>query len=1118
MARKFLDFPDWSKGMVIGASRIDLPPTVPWRIENIDLSIPMKPGLVPQDALLGLGAGGVGHDPYPDHNARATALYGWNWHDIGDPFDRIFPISLFGTDFMFRRWKDGSDNEELHVCLKTGSAWVELVSTGILDDPQPLGSNLFLPITTTSLIAWEPTATTDLSVFGGGVYKIETTFHDEDPGSVGGGQGSTPYVSSGTDLFIGYRVVEVPVDTYDIGIFGGILNDGQTEERIEYWLAINSFTTGDSVDVSASEFDTTVPPLAIDVLENPNHPCLANWMFLGYSITGDLFEDGATAISATSGRKMHLRLLGASQSWYGFTGGGTITQVAGSTALTKDLTVTSGLVLERASDDTNPNDSGTLDYPVKVSDDDLLITYASGTGDFTNPAWSAGNYNTENTQEGSTGRAPNVKVKPFRWYIPLDTTNPKKTWDDCPFNVPEGFPPKSLWEAGDTIQYYLVGEYGHGGFSVPVAIGDPVQIWKGNTVDTGVRVQFWMPVKSGSTIYWPIGIDRYHVFRAVVGVAGKIYDDVWLFSADRETSSWLGGGTDYIATAMLLSEEWSSGVGAITNARGNGGLTQDNAYSALFDSDYMTNTVRYPFVNLEMVHSGDGTDLADYIENLAYLCARGAIHEKWRSSHSKSIDPFSKAGVGYHTFVDWGQTRGGDTSRTVLGISLDELMNDTLDVNDLIPIGSSLGRMFYRLGSGERTLIYYSLVDQPTIIPPQNFISMGDTGEAVGISNVHGFIMFFFRRKLVILDARQGLDQSWSIMGEYEGAGCVSKDTIAKLHGTTMWVGGEHIWRWDGTEKDPYIASEYFDYPGFGKDIETASTYMWGFMDPVRGDYLLYFPHSSSYTALGQEVFNSLWGDEPRLLVYHLANGKFSTETLRSFVQANDSAVYETLKYAGYPIFLENMTLIPVGSSATHEDFYYMAVRQEYTKLTASHTWTTADDLATPLWKLPVIELGILDFGSSITEKALKRLQAAFSGGDFGGWTAPTVDAHWLALGHWKIDIWRYNREFNADQGVDGEATLPTGSEDLVTHRATADWSYDFKTHDYGDGAAEETSTWRQDKASIFEIPIFGQRGRFFGVRLVGGVWDAVTYDAGYTVAPFEIGKLGLTYEIEEAF
>ena len=76
--------------------------------------------------------------------------------------------------------------------------------------------------------------------------------------------------------------------------------------------------------------------------------------------------------------------------------------------------------------------------------------------------------------------------------------------------------------------------------------------------------------------------------------------------------------------------------------------------------------------------------------------------------------------------------------------------------------------------------------------------------------------------------------------------------------------------------------------------------------------------------------------------------------------------------------------------------------------------------------------------------------------------------------------------------------------------------TYDFKTHLYGDGAAEETSTWRQDKASIFEIPIFGQRGRFFGIRLIGGIWDAVTYDAGYTVAPFEIGKLGLSYEIEE--
>lgn len=1115
MARKYIDFPDWSKGMVIGASRIDLPPNVPWRIENIDLSIPLKPGLVPQDALLGVGAGGANFWPYPDHNSQAQVLFPtWNWHEIGDPFDRIFPISLFGTDFMFRRYLSAGD-EKLYVALKSGSSWAEIVSTGLLDDPQPLGSNLFLPISGTSLIAWEPTTSTGLPVFGGGVYKIETTFHHEDPGSVGGGQGSTPYVSSGTDLFIGYRVVQVPADTYDVDVPGGILNDGQTEERIEYWLAVNSFTTSDSVDISASEFDTTVPPLAIDVLENPNHPCLDNWLFLGYSEGGDLFENGATAIAATSGRKMHLRLLDANQSWYGFTGGGTITLVSGSTAYTKDLTDVSGLVVERASDETAPQSYESLNYPVKLSDDDLITTYDDQTGDFGNPAWTIGSHDTEETQEGSTGKSPNVNIKPFRWYIPLDTTNPKKTWDDCPFNVPEGFPPRSLWEAGEEIQYYLVAEYGHGGFSVPVALGDPVQIWKGNTVDTAVRIQFFMAIK-GTSLYWPIGIDRYHVFRATIGAAGKIFDDAWLFSADRENSSWLGGGTGYYTTGMLLSEEWSSGVATITDARGSGALSQDNAYSALLDASYLTNTVRYPFVNLEMVHSGIGTALANYIENLAYLCARGAIHEKWRNSHSKSIDPFSKAGIGYHSFVDWGQSRGGDTSRTVLGITLDELMNDAIDVNDLVPIGSSLGRMFYRLGTGERTLIYYSLVDQPTIVPPTNRISMGDTGEAIGISNVHGFIMFFFRRKLVIVDARQGLDQSWSIMGEYEGAGCVSKDTIAKLRGTTMWVGGEHIWRWDGTEKDPYIASEYFDYPGFGKDIETASDYMWGFMDPVRGDYLLYFPHSSSYTALGQEVFNSLWGDEARLVVYHLADGKFSTETLRSFVQANDSQTYETLKYAGNPIFLENMTLIPVGANSTHSGFYYMAARQDYTKLTADHDFTDADTLATPLWKLPVVELGILDLGSSITEKALKRLHAAFSGGDFGGWDAPTLDTEWLALDHWKIDIWRYNREVHADQATGGEATLPEGSEDLETHRATADWTYDFKTHLYGDGAAEETSTWRQDKASIFEIPIFGQRGRFFGIRLIGGIWDAVTYDAGYTVAPFEIGKLGLSYEIEE--
>lgn len=929
MQKQLVNLAKWAKGVVTAMSRTDLPPDTLAYAENVDFTIPDRQRLLENDAVIGDGGAGA---PHPDHNAVADSVLDWGWLD-GTPavgsFADMGRFSFAGEEYIYKVAATG----EVYIQKVSGeAAWAELdFGSDVFDAtkrPYSDGESVHFPLAESSgkrRMAALWNPEASLPVAG----KIIELDVDWDPTS---GTLSRVHRYDGSSLYYKFECVRGHTSPADAA-------------GLEAWLPAPASYASEYSAGAAAESD---------------YDWHKYWLFVGTSAS-DPTGGGYPAWAAATAYTSLEAVVTVSTADYS---AGDITPSALPVEYVGHATVDDSEIAPLLVRDVSP----------PVEDPWQMDTYApDGTG-----AWDIGALAGTPTLPASNGLlndAPAFAVTAFTvsYAAPSGSVpgeNPSLTLSPL-LATPR-------WGAATDLAYYLVYEHDHGGFSEPkllftASAADP------ELTHTAVAIQFWADLSD-----WAESVRRVHVFR----VDSATKTDVWLFAADRETSSWIttGGAATYWMLAPVAT-------GAVYAAATFTGYGQGGRMA-----DVTANTPDGAAGYVEPGFMGFGGGAA------ALARQRTAITRAFLAvaDGGLNLTPAIKGGAGIFSFVDYGQD-SGESATTIMGSAMHDLVDaSTKRYYDLELVGFAQGRAFYTSGgAADGGTVYFSVAGRYSVIDPLNFFYFKNSGPLAAVEGVGSYIIFLFESKVVVIDARSGIDTGWSVVLELEGVGCDSADLVARHESLVFWAGGGSVWLWTGAGR-PQRISERIEYPGFAEDMKTAAA-AWMFVDPVRRELLLHLRKSAFANGWGARYFtDSLAGAEVRgkCLTFAIETGAWCTETLRSLASATDDGY----KVLGRPFALGNYVLIPVATVGASE-YDYLVVRQAYQKLLAG---AVVHEPLLPPWKRAVMETGFMDLGASGVEKKPKRLYPAFTAPLLygavatGGISADIAD-------HWTLEMFTYS-------------------------------------------------------------------------------------------------------------
>ena len=617
------------------------------------------------------------------------------------------------------------------------------------------------------------------------------------------------------------------------------------------------------------------------------------------------------------------------------------------------------------------------------------------------------------------------------------------------------------WDGPKALRYYMVYEHDHGGFSEPKLVckstaADP------ETSHTAVAFQVWADLSD-----WSPGVRRIHFFRVEDEHAGLPARDIWLFSVDRETSQWISlGGT--VGVWMLSPAPAARAYSAeVFTGRLQGGIFQDGG-SREGASGYAQ--PGYMGINYATQRPGLRTQITR-----AFLAM---------ADEGLDLTPVIKGGCGLFSFVDYGQETG-ESASSILGVPMADLVDvATKRSYDLELVGFAQGRAFFTdPDDADAGTVYFSAVGRHSVIDPLNYFYFQGSGPLVRVLGVGPYILLWFKRKFIVLDARAGVATGWAPVGEYDGAGMASRDLFAIHENVAFWAGGGSVWAW-APGGAPQRISGAIEYPAFAEDLENSVDRAWMVVDPTKKELLIYALATGGFFAgWGKRYFvDDLDGVVARgkCLVYSLGSGVWWTETYRATVNASGDSGY---KYLGKPFVLDGRVLIPAALNSG-SSYRYLVVRQGYGLLCPSGGH---NDLVPP-FKRAVMETGYLDLGLEGVQKKLKALHAAFTGPRLYG-TIKTQGIDSSILDHWTIELYTFDRR---------RGMLEAAPWDSLASMASA-WTWDVSTEP-GNGYTKSLYSKRN-------LP--GRPINYVALRLVSqgapGTFDTLA-------SKVELGELELTF------
>jgi len=451
-----------------------------------------------------------------------------------------------------------------------------------------------------------------------------------------------------------------------------------------------------------------------------------------------------------------------------------------------------------------------------------------------------------------------------------------------------------------------------------------------------------------------------------------------------------------------------------------------------------------------------------------------------------NLAPDVKAGIGLFSFVDYGQPIAGESGETIVGNRITDLMKGEVDPTALTFIGEAMGRVFYRDAS--QGVVYYSEIDRFNQIDPNNYIYFRDAGLLTAVESLHGYLLMLFAHKTVILDAKTGLDETWSLVQELNGVGCCHRDAVTRHESVVFWMGSGSVWAWDGSGP-PERISAAIEYPSFSSDMNyQANENPWLAVDPAKKELLVYMGLSDWTSGWGELYFEDTLALRGKCMVYSMGQKTWSTETYRAF-RAPGEAGY---KYLGKPWTLDNHLLIP-ASDTPSGNYKYLIVRQSYLAFIGPGDGT--HDTYLPPWKRAVLETGFIDLGSVAHDKKLKRLHTAFTGPLLFSDRA-SAPIHDDALDHWTAYL------YQTQEWEDALSTAPW----MPLSDLTADYTWDVNA-EAGDGYTRSVYT----KNNLPSRPC-----RYVAIRLESAGYAGTTRETLATKA--EIGDMALSYSLKERF
>lgn len=618
------------------------------------------------------------------------------------------------------------------------------------------------------------------------------------------------------------------------------------------------------------------------------------------------------------------------------------------------------------------------------------------------------------------------------------------------------------WAGPRALRYYMVYEHDHGGFSEPLLVcessaADP------ESSHTAVAFQVWADLSD-----WSPGVRRVHFFRVEEEHAGLPARDVWLFSVDRETSQWITlGGT---VGVWLLSPAPAARSYSAESFTGylQGGIVQDGASkegaSGYANPGYMG-----------IMYSTQPAGIRTAVTR-AFLAL---------ADEGLNLTPVIKGGCGLFSFVDYGQETG-ESSSSILGVPMADLVDvATKRSYDLELVGFAQGRAFYTSpDDSDAGTVYFSAVGRYSVIDPLNYFYFQGSGPLVNVVGIGPYILLWFKRKFIVLDARAGIATGWAPVGEYGGAGLVSRDMLAVHENVAFWAGGGSVWAW-APGGAPQRVSSAIEYPAFAEDLENSADRAWMVVDPTKNELLIYVLATGGFFAGwgGRYFVDDLEGVHARgkCLVFSIGLGVWWTETFRATVNASTDSGY---KYLGKPFVLDGRVLIPASRSTT-DSYRYLVVRQGYGLLCPEDGH---NDLVPPL-KRAVMETGYMDLGLEGQQKKLKGLHAAFTGPRlYGAIKAHGIDSS--ILDHWTIELYMFDRR---------RGTLEAAPWDSLSEMAPA-WTWDL--------AAEAGTGYSKSLYSKRNLP--GRPINYVALRLVSQGAAGAVFDTLATKV--ELGELELTF------
>jgi len=473
--KRILKLSDWSAGMIVPVSRVDLPPNACLLAENIDLSVPKRQGFLIGDAMV--GETGV-DDPTPDHNAVAEDAGGlnWQWLDFGTT-ELLLKHVFAETTWIIRQTTGGTDLDAHPV---NSGSWSTL--TADFDDARRisrLGKVLYVPVTYSAedhhIAVWSETAAN--YVVSGGYVEIACYQNTA----------AASYVHREMDdgTFARFQCIkahvptDVPTDAKYLPSAASAIKDADAPHR-EYWLWVG---TSDS---------TPGTPYG-----SPWDAATANY----YSpyVTLELNEDSTA---------------------YGGAHSSVIKEYSSVEANTK--TGEGWFYPYNHADGGVPDDPAWDDYTgdttlhvtgeaLVAHDNSNLLTMTKSLNVY---AVSLLSYNKE--------ADPNRGYEDGR-AIDNKGTSLSIITDDA---APE-------WESTQGVEYYAVHEFEYGGFSPPELVHSGVME---SAKDYATATCFSIAADLDN---WGEGVKKVHFFRVSKVNESVFGEDVWLFAIDRETSKWM---------------------------------------------------------------------------------------------------------------------------------------------------------------------------------------------------------------------------------------------------------------------------------------------------------------------------------------------------------------------------------------------------------------------------------------------------------------------------------------------------------------------------------------------------------------------------------------------------